>query len=145
MAESPAHVFISYSHDSPDHLRRVLALAGRLREDGIDAQLDQYVAGTPRKGWPRWMEYQLDSAKFVLVVCTETYCKRFLGRGEPAKGEGADWEGSLITLGLYHEQSDTSKFVPVVFDHKRANREFMSRSNRPYGFTCSQISGVRAA
>jgi hypothetical protein len=23
-------------------------------------------------------------------------------------------------------------------DHKRANREFMSRSNRPYGFTCSQ-------
>ncbi len=30
-------------------------------------------------------------------------------------------------------------------DYNRANRAFMSRSNRPYGFTCSQISGVSAA
>jgi hypothetical protein len=38
-----------------------------------------------------------------------------------------------------------SRVTSRHFDHKRANREFMSRSNRPYGFTCSQISGVRAA
>ena len=29
--------------------------------------------------------------------------------------------------------------------HGRSIREFMSSSKRPYGFTCSQISGVRAA
>jgi SEFIR domain len=109
-------VLISYSHDSPEHARRVVELAERLRIDGIDAQLDQYVTGTPLRGWPRWMEDQLDSADFVLVICTETYRRRFLGREEPNKGKGADWEGSLITLELYDARNDTSKFVPVLFD-----------------------------
>ena len=116
MASDVPKVLISYSHDSPEHARRVLELAERLRVDGIDAQLDQYVAGTPAKGWPRWMDDQLDSADFVLAVCTETYHRRFLGREEPEKGKGADWEGSLITLELYDARSDTSKFVPVLFD-----------------------------
>jgi hypothetical protein len=84
--------------------------------DGVDAQLDQYVAGTPARGWPRWMEDQLDSAEFILVICTETYHRRFLGREELDKGKGADWEGSLITLELYYTRSDTIKFVPVLFD-----------------------------
>jgi hypothetical protein len=35
-------VFISYSHDSPEHVDRVLALADRLVHDGIDCILDQY-------------------------------------------------------------------------------------------------------
>jgi SEFIR domain len=65
-------VFITYSHDSSEHRHRVLALAERLRKDGVDAHLDQYVAGTPAKGWPRWMEDRLEWAQFVLVICTET-------------------------------------------------------------------------
>ena len=30
------------------------------------------------------------------------------------------------------------------FDYSNASLTFMSRSNRPYGLTCSQISGVKA-
>ena len=118
MAPSAQMVFISYSHDSLEHARRVMGLAERLRKDGVDAQLDQYVAGTPERGWPRWMEDQLDSSEFVLVICTETYRQRFLGREEPNKGKGADWEGSLITLEMYHVRNNTSKFVPLLFDHQ---------------------------
>jgi SEFIR domain len=118
MVPSAPRVFISYSHDSLEHARRVMGFAERLRKDGVDAQLDQYVAGTPARGWPRWMEDQLDSSEFILVICTETYCQRFLGREEPDKGKGADWEGSLITLELYHTRSDTNKFVPVLFDRQ---------------------------
>jgi hypothetical protein len=76
MASDAPKVLLSYSHDSPEHARRVLALAERLRSDGVDAQLDQYVAGTPAKGWPRWMDDQLDSAQFILVICTETSLHR---------------------------------------------------------------------
>jgi hypothetical protein len=122
-ARATCRVFISYSHDSIEHARRVLELAERLRADGVEAQLDQYVPGTPAKGWPRWMEEQLDWAQFVLVICTETYHRRFLGREEPDRGKGADWEGSLITLELYHARSDTSKFVPVLFDDE--NKRFI--------------------
>jgi hypothetical protein len=85
MPPSAPRVFISYSHDSLEHARRVMGLAERLRKDGVDAQLDQYVAGTPAKGWPRWMEDQLGWAQFVLVICTEIYQCRFLGREEPDK------------------------------------------------------------
>jgi SEFIR domain len=116
MAPTASKVFISYSHDSLEHARRVLGLAERLRKDGVDAQLDQYVAGTPPEGWPRWMLDRLDWAEFVLVVCTETYYRRFRGHEEPGKGKGADWEGNLITLVIYHAKSTTSKFVPVFFD-----------------------------
>src|ERR1700730_4744028 len=125
MAPSPARVFISYSHDSLEHARRVMGLAERLRKDGVDAQLDQYVAGAPGRGWPRWMEDQRDSAEVVIVICTQTYRQRFLGREEPDKGKGADWEGSLITLELYHTRSDTNKFVPVLFD--RQDEPFIPR------------------
>jgi hypothetical protein len=64
MASDPPKIFISYSHDSPEHAQHVLELAERLRKDGFDAQIDQYVAGTPVEAWPRWMLNQLDWADF---------------------------------------------------------------------------------
>ena len=69
---------------------------GRSRR-GFEARVDQYVQGTPPKKWPRWMLDQLDEADFVLVICTETYYRRFRGHEVPGKGKGADWEGALIT------------------------------------------------
>jgi hypothetical protein len=46
-------VFISYSHDSREHIDRVRELSDRLRAEGIDCILDQYEASPP-EGWPRW-------------------------------------------------------------------------------------------
>jgi tetratricopeptide (TPR) repeat protein len=112
---SEKKVFISYSHDSPEHSERVLELSERLRADGIETFLDQYVNGSPPKGWPRWMLDQLDAADFVLVVCTETYYRRFRGHEEPGKGKGADWEGALITQEIYDSRSSTLKFIPLLF------------------------------
>lgn len=113
---SPISVFISYSHDSDDHRRRVLGLSERLRSDGIDTCLDQYVNGTPREGWPRWMMNQVDDAEFVLVVCTPTYYRRFRGREVEGVGRGADWEGAIITQQIYDSRSTGTKFIPVIFD-----------------------------
>ena len=113
-------VFISYSHDSVEHARRVLGLAERLRKDGVDAKLDQYVAGTPPEGWPRWTENQLEWADFVLLVCTETYYRRFRGHEQPEKGRGVDWEGALVTNEVYDDRSLTKKFVPTLFSSNEA-------------------------
>jgi hypothetical protein len=118
MASEPPKVFISYSHDSPEHARRVLGLAERLRKDGVDTGIDQYVAGTPTEGWPRWMLDRLDWADFILSVCTETYYRRFRGHEEPNQGKGVDFEGQLITLAIYHAKSRTERFVPVLFEPK---------------------------
>ena len=78
-------VFISYSWDSTEHIHSVLQLSNRLRADGIDCVLDQYE-DSPPEGWPRWMDRKIRDAKFVLMVCTETYYKRVMGDEDTGKG-----------------------------------------------------------
>ena len=71
---TPARVFISYSHDSPEHVAAVRTFADRLRESGIDALLDQYVpAEGPAEGWPLWVATQIQSADAVLLVCNQGF------------------------------------------------------------------------
>jgi hypothetical protein len=107
-------VFISYSHDSPEHKDRVLALADRLRRDGVNCEIDQYEPSPP-EGWPRWMARQIKAADFVLVICTEQYGKRFCGEDGQGHGKGAKWEGSIITQALYDNEGSNAKFVPIAF------------------------------
>ena len=109
-------LFISYSHDSDEHRKRVLQFFERLRKDGFETLLDRYVNGAPSQGWPRWMLDQLDAATFVLVVCTETYYRRFRGHEVAGLGKGVDWEGTLITQEIYDAGSNTLKFVPILFE-----------------------------
>jgi len=106
-------VFISYSHDSPEHADRVLQLSDKLRSEGIDCILDQYET-SPEEGWPRWMDRNIRSADFVLMVCTETYFNRVMGEEEPGKGLGVRWEGKLIYQYLYNADANT-KFIPLLF------------------------------
>jgi tetratricopeptide (TPR) repeat protein len=113
MPPSPTRVFISYSHDSPAHMNGVLDLANRLRKEGIDCWIDQYVR-SPSEGWPKWCDDQIETAKFVLVVCTEAYLRRFRGKEEPGKGRGVTFEGSIITQELYNSQGKNEKFIPIV-------------------------------
>jgi hypothetical protein len=73
--------FISYTHDSDAHKKRVAELATRLRAEGIDCDLDEWVVSPP-EGWPKWMLKHVMSDKFVLVVCTELYFRRVTGLDE---------------------------------------------------------------
>lgn len=108
-------VFISYSHDSPEHDDRVLALSNRLRKEGIDCTLDQYE-DSPAEGWPKWMDRQIERADFVLVVCTETYCRRVMGTEEQGKGLGVRWESTLTYQHLYDTGGENTRFIPVLFE-----------------------------
>jgi tetratricopeptide (TPR) repeat protein len=114
MLTADIKVFISYSHDSPQHEARVLALADRLRANGIDAMIDQYQL-VPPDGWQLWMEKQIRDAQFVLLVCTETYHRRVM-KEDAGKGLGVMWESSIIYSHLYNAGGVNEKFIPIVFD-----------------------------
>jgi hypothetical protein len=124
-------VFISYSHDSVEHRSQVLAVSNRLRNDGIDCHLDQYEQ-FPAEGWPRWMTDQIAKAKYVLIVCTETYARRAKGHESAGRGLGASWEGQLITQAIYDGGGRNTKFVPVILrrDDRLHIPEFVSASTR---------------
>src|SRR2546423_12249605 len=106
-------VFISYSHDSHEHESRVLALANRLRNDGIDALLDQYES-FPSRGWIDWMRRQIRDTHFILVVCTKTYKRRWDGDEKTGVGLGATYEGQIIQQLLYDAGGVNERFVPVL-------------------------------
>ena len=110
-------VFISYSHDSQQHMDRVLELADKLRRDGIDATIDQYEEIVPQ-GWQQWMSDRIEESDFVLVVCTEQYNLRFNGNEKDKKGIGVEWKSSIIVKKLYSSQGRNPKFLPVVLNLK---------------------------
>src|SRR5713226_9422689 len=107
-------VFISYSHDSRDHMDRILALSNQLRAGGVDCQIDQYQESPP-EGWPNWCTKQIEESEFVLVACTQTYLHRFKGEEKPGEGLGGTWEGHIITQELYNAQGKNKKFIPIIF------------------------------
>src|SRR5215467_14088342 len=110
---SAPRVFLSYSHDSQEHIERVLALCDQMRRDGIDADIDQYEPSPPQ-GWPQWMLDQIEGAEFVCVVCTEIYNRRARGKELAGIGLGARWEGAIITQETY-EARRSEKYIPLVF------------------------------
>ncbi|MBN1932103.1 MAG: TIR domain-containing protein [Desulfobacterales bacterium] len=107
-------VFISYSHDSSEHAVRVLALTDRLIQDGLDCILDQYE-GNPPEGWPLWMDRQIEQVDYVLMICTETYYNRVMGKEQIGVGRGVKWESVLTYNHIYTNDSTNTKFIPVLF------------------------------
>lgn len=110
-------VFISYSHDTDEHSKEVLIFTNRLIEDGIDCVLDQFDTD-PSEGWPRWMDNNIDSAEFVLMICTEIYYNRVMLKEKKWNGLGVKWEGNLVYNHFYINGTLCDKFIPVIFEKK---------------------------
>jgi TIR domain len=129
---SPAgpRVFISYSHDSPEHCDRVFHLAQQLRRDGVNAELDQFHQ-EELKHWPRWCAAQMENSEFVLCVCTPEYKRRVEGRVAADVGKGVFWEGTLIYNYLY-DSKENQRFVPVLlYEHAHEADSRLVTSTRP--------------
>ncbi len=113
MSEIP-RVFISYSHDSLEHKKWVLDLATRLRNNGIDAILDLWEL-KPGDDLPHFMETNLVSSKFVIMVCTSNYVEK-----ANAGSGGVGYEKMIITSN-YLKKIDENKVIPIVRQKGTAN------------------------
>jgi TIR domain-containing protein len=100
-------VFISYSHDSPDHKSWVLRLATDLRERGVDATLDQWEL-VPGQDLAAFMQKGILKADRVLLICSDAY----VNKAEAGAG-GVGFE-RLIVTGEVVQSIDTKKFIPIV-------------------------------
>ncbi|MCX6381645.1 MAG: toll/interleukin-1 receptor domain-containing protein [Armatimonadetes bacterium] len=116
----PKRVFISYSHEDKEHENhaihdaRVLAFADSLNANGFLAAIDQYV-DNPSETWELWMERQIHKSDFVLLICNETYHRRFYQTEKDGVGLGARWEGHIMRHLLYQQAGSNDKFIPVLF------------------------------
>ena len=118
MAEHPK-VFISYSHDSPEHRRWVSELGAKLRHNGIDAILDQWDLG-PGDDVTQFMERGIMDSDRVLVVCTDQYVRK-ANAGEG----GVGYERMIVTAQLAQDLG-TNKLIPVI-------RQASAKEKIPWG------------
>ena len=106
MAEHPK-VFISYSHDSPDHRQWVSELSAKLRHNGVDAILDQWDLSLG-DDLTLFMECGIRDSDRVLVICTDSY----VSKANAGEG-GVGYERLIVTAQLVHNLG-TDKFIPVI-------------------------------
>jgi len=143
-------VFISYAHDTEQFADKVLNFANKLRENLIDANIDQYEE-CPSQGWPRWMENEIDNAEFVLVICTSMYYDR-IKLSESGEGKGVNWELSIIYQHLYNNCCNNLKFIPVMFNECRSDNILKPLQSSTYYYVdiekdfnklCNRLKGIK--
>lgn len=100
-------VSVSYSWEDETHMQWVREFAARLRGDGVDVSLDQWMVGLG-KPLPEFMEQLVRENERVLVICTPTYKEK-----SDARIGGVGYEGDLMT-GEMLTQSKREKFIPVL-------------------------------
>lgn len=100
-------VFISYSHDSPEHKKWVSELARYLMDNGVKVILDQWELGLG-DDVPKFMEKSVKIADRVLMICSETYVTK------ANEGSGGVGYEAMIVTGEIIRDLGTSKFIPVV-------------------------------
>ena len=107
-------VFISYSHDSPQHKQRVGKLRELLRSElGIEARMDTQQERY-RVDFSQWVIHEIDTADFVLAIASPQYRERADGRPGSADG-GAQFEGALLRNKLTQDRVTwTRKILPIV-------------------------------
>lgn len=107
MENTTPRVFVSYSHDSPEHTKWVSDFATKLLDNGVDVILDQWDL---RYGddVPKFMEKGVSEADRVLMVCTLPYVRK----SNEGKG-GVGYEAMIVTGELVRDLG-TSKFIPIV-------------------------------
>jgi len=100
-------IFISYSHDSPDHKKWVGELASKLVKNGVEVIFDQWDLGFG-DDIPKFMEQAVTKADRVLMICTEPYVRK------ADEGEGGVGYEAMIVTGELVRDLGSSKFIPVV-------------------------------
>ena len=100
-------VFVSYSHDDIEHKKWVLDLATRLRQNGVDAVIDQWDL-QPGDDVPVYMERNLISADRVIMVCTE----RYIEKANSGSG-GVGYEKMIVTAEL-SRNIESKNVIPII-------------------------------
>jgi len=106
----PVKVFISYSHDGDEHCADVLSMPSHRNR----------FEPHPPQGWERWMRERIEWADYVLLVCTETYRRRYEDAESLGRGDGVAFEGLLLREELYEQHGRTDRIIPLILGPEHA-------------------------
>lgn len=107
-------VFISYRHESPEHVRAVRRLGELLREAKIPVALDQFFldehpGGPDLGGWPKWSEDCANESACVLIIASDGWFGAYDRTAPAAGGFGAATEADLFRQALWDERGNNER------------------------------------
>ena len=101
-------IFLSYSHEEPEHDQWVMNLGKLLRENGVDAYLDKWDL-IPGQDTTYFMESQIRDSDFVILICTPLYAEKSnIPRG------GVGYEKNIISAEMLQASDLRPKFIPIL-------------------------------
>ncbi|HKE93387.1 MAG TPA: toll/interleukin-1 receptor domain-containing protein, partial [Povalibacter sp.] len=103
MAATPEHPRVFVSHASEDKQRFVVEFARRLRENGVDAWLDQWEMGPGDSLVDKIFEQGLKNAQAVIVVVSAASVQK-------------PWVREELNLSVVKKITQGMKLIPVVID-----------------------------
>jgi hypothetical protein len=106
-------VFISYSWDSEEHKNWVLQLAAALRENGIDASIDETITQKGTTNLNTMMIQELKNSDFIVAVLTENYAKK----ADNLQG-GVGLETTLMSSFI---MNNLYRVIPIMRDKNSRN------------------------
>lgn len=106
LKEITPKVFISYSWDDKNHKEWVKELATRLRNNGVDAFIDQWLR--PGDPLPEFMERSVRENDFILIICTPDYKIK-----SDKRTGGVGYEGGIMTAEVFQNENHR-KFIPIL-------------------------------
>lgn len=120
MIDKTPKVFFSYSWTSKEYQESIIALATRMRHEGVDVKLDVWDLKEGQDKYA-YMEQCVsdDSVDKVLILSDKLYTSKADGR----KGGVGD-ETTIISAEIYGNV-DQNKFIPVVMERDDNGREYL--------------------
>ncbi len=102
-------VFISFSRESEEHIQWVRELAAQLRNDGVDARLDEWEVA-PGGDLSNYMSSSIRKAGTILLICTPEYRRKFESVG--SRLSGVAFEARLINADVM--KGNAARYVPII-------------------------------
>lgn len=97
---------ISWAHGDDGWQATVAAFAFRLREFGIDVDIDLWHLHEPGVNWSTYGPRAIQENNFVLIPVSAAYRERWEGKAAPGTGAGAAREANTLK-GLFDEDQES--------------------------------------
>lgn len=120
MLDRTPKVFISYSWTSKEYQESVIALAERMRHDGVDVKIDVWDLKEGQDKYAYMEQCVTDtSIDKVLILSDQLYTKK------ADKREGGVGSETTIISDEVYKDADQHKFIPVVMERDEKGEEYL--------------------
>jgi hypothetical protein len=112
--EAPPTAFVSWAHGDGDWQAAIAAFTFKLRELGIEADVDLVHLHDPDVDWTTFGQRAIEVNEFVVIPVSAGYRERWEGTADPGTGAGAAREANVLKSLFNEDQEAFRRKVKIV-------------------------------